>query len=307
MKVLLADIFNTSYIVEVRPSAEFGYEAGKIKLASIRLCRDVAPRVALITPGDSEFYLEYTESNGPGRTGRQGKLLQLSGLIDLESRLTVGCAGAVLTYLQRKKAVMYLPGDTENLAFQVFFIEMFSLSGTMYVDAETLNVLQIMHSQTHPQSHSQEPSATVSKEGLSVYGLFHHLARTPQGKYLLRQYFLRPSLDIGIIDERLDATAAFLRPDNGGLMESITKSLGQIKNIRTVLIHLRKGISNGMGKGFSGIKSGVWFSLRSFAFHALQIVDAISEMTGAENLPLRGKVRGDPSPGVLSRSVPDRV
>ncbi|KAL8944068.1 MAG: hypothetical protein Q9216_000659 [Gyalolechia sp. 2 TL-2023] len=289
--ILETDTFTTSYIVEIRPSVEFGYEAGKAKLASIRLGRDVAPRVTFVTPGDSESYLEHAESNKLGYNGRQGQLLYLSSLIDLESRLTVGCAGALLTYLQRRKAVMFLPGDMEgNLGLQVCHIETFNLSGNMFIDAETLSALQIMHNQTHPQSYSQESSAAGSKEGLSVYGLFHHLARTPQGKYLLRQYFLRPSLDIGIINERLDAVATFLRADNGRLMESITKSLGQIKNIRTVVIHLRKGISNGMGKGFSGIKSGVWFSLRSFAFHALQLVDAMSEMMGAENLPLRGKL-----------------
>ena len=132
-----------------------------------------------------------------------------------------------------------------------------------FIDTETLNALQIVHSQTHPQSHNQGPSPVGSKEGLSVYGLFHQLARTPQGKHLLRQYFLRPSLDIEIINERLDTVAVFLRPDNSGLMNSITKSLGQIRDMRTVVIHLKKGVSNGMGKASSGIKSGVWSSLRS--------------------------------------------
>lgn len=120
-----------------------------------------------------------------------------------------------------------------------------------------------MHSQKHPQSHNQGPSSSGSKEGLSIYGLFHHLARTPQGKHRLRQIFLRPSLNIDVINERLNAGSVFLRPDNSGLLESMTRSLGQTKNMRTVVVHLRKGISNGMGKGTGGIKSGVWSSLRS--------------------------------------------
>ena len=95
-----------------------------------------------------------------------------------------------------------------------------------------------------------------------MYGLFHHLARTPQGKYLLRQYFLRPSLDLNVINERLDFASVFLKPENHHPMDSIVKSLGQIKNMRTVIIHLRKGISNGLSKG-GGIKSGIWSSLRS--------------------------------------------
>lgn len=125
-----------------------------------------------------------------------------------------------------------------------------------------------MHSQSHPQSHNQGPSRASSgpKEGLSVYGLFSHLARTPQGKQLLRQYFLRPCLDIPTINERLDTARVFLRPDNTTLLSSIVKNLGQIKNMKTVVIHLKKGISNGMGNGSGGIKSGVWSSLRSVRY-----------------------------------------
>ncbi|KAL9011247.1 MAG: hypothetical protein Q9173_003891 [Seirophora scorigena] len=267
-----SDGFAPSYLVEVRPSSEFGYEAGLTKLASVRFVHDLAPHVAFITPGDAESLAENADGNTSRNTGRQGILLRLSGLVDLESRLTVGCAGAVLTYLQRRKAVVYLPGDRDaDHVFRVCFIETFSLAGFMSIDAETLSALQIMHSQVHPQSHMQGPSTSGSKEGLSVYGLFHHFARTPQGKNLLRQYFLRPSVDINVINERLDTSSVFLRPENTRLLDSMTKSLGQIKNMRTVVIHLRKGISSGMGKGSGGIRSGVWSSLRSFAFHALQV------------------------------------
>ena len=135
-----------------------------------------------------------------------------------------------------------------------------------FVNADTLASLQVLQSESHPQSHNQGPTkaSSGSKEGLSVYGLFHHLARTPQGKYLLRQYFLRPSLDMGIVNERLDTASVFLRPDNSDPLNLIVKSLGQIKNMKTVMIHLRKGIGNGLSKG-GGIKSGVWSSLRSVA------------------------------------------
>ena len=146
--------------------------------------------------------------------------------------------------------------------------------------------------------------ASGSKEGLSIYGLFQHLARTPQGRYLLRQYFLRPSLDVAVLNERLDTASTFLRPDNNNPMNSIIKSLGQIKNMRTVMIHLRKGVSNGLNKG-GGIKSGIWSSLRSvghslqyksfaytikFAFYTLQIQDALREVIGIERLAIGTKV-----------------
>ena len=116
----------------MRPSPEFNYESGKNKLVNLRIGSDVGPRVNFVTPGDADAYDEYNDGTGGGFAGRQGQLLRLSGWIDVESRLTVGCAGAVLTYLQRRKAVQYLPGDIDSeLAYRVSTIEMFSLSGMM--------------------------------------------------------------------------------------------------------------------------------------------------------------------------------
>lgn len=122
--------FRTPYIMELRPSSEFNYEAGKNKLINVPVAtHDDHP--SFIIPGNSN-YEGYDERYQTGFTGRQGKLLRLSGRIDLESRLSVGCAGAVLTYLARRKAVEYLPGDADaNLAFRVSTIEAFSLSDTM--------------------------------------------------------------------------------------------------------------------------------------------------------------------------------
>jgi len=277
------DRFGLPYILDVRPSPEFNYEAAKNKLVNLRIGSDAGPQVTFVTPGDAVAHDGYNDGIDGDVAGRQGKLLRLSGWIDVDSRVTVGCAGAVLTYLQRRKAVEYLPGDgSANLAFRITTIEMFSLSGTMYaafpltmpspvltrnlrfISADTLSSLQVLQSESHPHSHNQGPTkaSSGSKEGLSVYGLFHHLAHTPQGKYLLRQYFLRPSLNINIINERLDTIRAFLRPDSAVPLDSLIKSLKQVKNIRTVMIHLHKGVNIGSGNG-GGIKSGVWASLRS--------------------------------------------
>ena len=95
-----------------------------------------------------------------------------------------------------------------------------------------------------------------------MYGLFHHLARTPQGKLRLRQYFLRPSLNLDVLHERHDAISILLQASNETLLNDIVKSLKSIKNMKNVVTNLRKGISGGSSKN-QGLTSGVWFSLRS--------------------------------------------
>ncbi|MCJ1281630.1 MutS protein msh5 [Xylographa opegraphella] len=284
--------FSLPYIVDLRPSTEFQYEAGKRKLVEFQSAREDHSNASLLVPGDDGAFMGHGEAYAAGYTNRQGKLLRLSGRLDLESQLSVGCAGAILSYLQRRRAVQYLPGDDDaTRAFGIHDIEMFTLENIMYVNADTLTSLQILQSESHPNTHNQGPTnaSAGSKEGLSIYGLFQHLARTPQGKLLLRQYFLRPSLDIEIITERQNTATVFLRPDNVQHMDEIIKSLKHVKNMKTIMIHLHKGMSNAISKD-GGIKSGVWYSLRSFAFWTIGIRNVFLEVLGAEALSIRTKV-----------------
>ncbi|MCJ1385759.1 MutS protein msh5 [Xylographa soralifera] len=284
--------FSLPYILDLRPSTEFQYEAGKRKLVEFQSSKDDYSSASFLVPGDDGASARHGEAYEAGYTNRQGKLLRLSGQLDLESQLSVGCAGAVLSYLQRRRAVQYLPGDEDaSRAFRIRDIEMFTLENIMYVNADTLASLQILQSESHPNTHNQGPTnvSAGSKEGLSVYGLFHHLARTPQGKFLLRQYFLRPSLDIDLIIERQNTASVFLRPDNAQHMDEIIKSLKHVKNMKTIMIHLHKGMSNAISKD-GGIKSGVWYSLRSFAFWTMGIRNVFLKVLGAESLSIRTKV-----------------
>ena len=141
-----------------------------------------------------------------------------------------------------------------------------------HLSPETLTALQIIQLESNSKSKSQGPSedAHGSKEGLSIYGLFHHLARTPQGKYRLRQYFLRPSLDLDVINERLDSVGVFLRPINAEPVQNMIKSLKSIRNMRTVLINLRKGVNR---SGAKPVGSNVWSCIR---WVSLQSAGAIS-------------------------------
>lgn len=80
----------------------------------------------------NDAFGDYEDGNEIGCTNRQGRFLRLSAWIDMESRVTVRCAGALLTYIGRRKAVEYLPNDADAIeSFRISTIEMFSLKGQM--------------------------------------------------------------------------------------------------------------------------------------------------------------------------------
>ncbi|KAA8567184.1 hypothetical protein EYC84_010241 [Monilinia fructicola] len=271
-----------SYVLDSRPAAEFYYEAAKNKLASLEIAGMTGGGMTLATPGDDfggDRKHDQAELSG---TGRHGRLMRLAGWIDLDSRLSIGCAGAVLSYLGRRRSVEYLPNDEAALiAFRIRTIEMFSLADIMFVNADTLSSLQIIQSESHPNSHMQGPnkSTSGSKESLSVFGLFYHLASTPQGRQQLRKMFLRPSIDMSVIEERLRTIGTLVNVENQPLLEDLRKSLKRVKDIRTVVIHLQKGACGSSGRA-TAIKKGVWGSILSFSFHSLKILEALRGLAG---------------------------
>jgi DNA mismatch repair protein MSH5 len=213
----------------------------------------------------------------------------MSASVDMESRISIGCLGAVITWIQRKRASEYLQDDPlADLAYKILEVKMFSLKDTMLINPETLVSLQIIQPESHPNAFNQGPGTSGSKESLSIYGLFHHLARTPQGRMRLRQYFLRPSLDLASINARLNFVSVFVQAENSVALETISKSMSRIKNMRTTLAMLHRGVSGG-NKKLGGFKSGVWASLLEFCYHTIDIAETLKEVLGAETIPLRAR------------------
>ncbi|KAF3480173.1 mismatch repair protein 5 [Arthroderma uncinatum] len=236
----------TASDIDVRPTQEFGFENAKTKLSSLKINSKADEMVKFLIPGNSFSYDGDVTGDTVDFTEEQGDLLHIGGLVDMENRISVG-----------------------------------------FINKDTLASLQIIQSESHPNAFNQGPGKTSSssKEGLSIYGLFHHFARTPQGKRLLKQYFLRPSIDANVISQRHDFISAFLRPENDPPLGKIIKSLKNIKNLRPVMVHLRKGISTGSAK-FRGFKGVVWSTLLDFAFHAIDVNQSLKEVTGAQTLDI---------------------
>ncbi len=119
-------------MLEFRPSPEFSFDAGKTKLMNLNLFANSSCEVSFITPGDDDAYDGHGNGTEAGYTDRQGQLLRLSASIDMGSRMTIGCAGALLTYVARRKAVEYVPDDVyAKNSFRISALEVFSLQDTM--------------------------------------------------------------------------------------------------------------------------------------------------------------------------------
>ncbi|KAK8140447.1 hypothetical protein PG984_000513 [Apiospora sp. TS-2023a] len=273
-----------AYILRTLKSVDFQYDAGIEKLLGVQ-SQVAASHGIRHGSMEDEMLHQYDLEQEHGYS--QESRMRLGTIINLESRLAIGCAGAVLGDLHRRRTTQYLPNDPDALvAFSVKSVAMFTLFDSMFVNADTMTSLQIIQPEYHPNSQMRGPdkSSSGAKENLSLYGLFHYLACTPQGKHKLRKIFMRPSIDADLIRTRQRTITFFLRPGNAETVMQLGQDLRKVKNMRATIAYLEKGVDS-PGCNVS-IRNGVWASLQRFALYALRIRDALAQMAAAETIPV---------------------
>ncbi|PNY29296.1 MutS protein [Tolypocladium capitatum] len=280
-----ADDCSRRFILRALASSEFSPASALDRLAGLQFDSSPSPSAIFSGGGDGSSASSLAgEGDSSGcQESRNIKLMRLGSLVNLDSLSSVTCAGAVLAELHRRRSTGCLPdGQSAGSVFHVTSVQMFSLANHVFVNTETLQSLQIVHSELHPNSQiwGPHPNAVGAKESLSIYGLFHHLASTPQGRTCLRLLILRPTVDMDIIAERQRVIALLLRPENVGKTTQAASILRKIRNVRTTVSQLRRGIDcPSTGRSFD---RGVWATLRRFASQTLKLREVVGTLFGSE-------------------------
>ncbi|KAF8944484.1 MutS protein msh5 [Haplosporangium gracile] len=246
--------------LEVRPGGEFSYQLAKTKLISIviQFTQSERSSTASIAPGSSHAF---HGSADMGESVQRDAQIQLLNLVDLDSKESVGCAGAVISFLSRHGiAHRFTRGGRSTMAIAV---GAFTLDSFMYVNKNTLSSLQIFEDESHPSMHN---SIRGRKEGLSLFGLLSQ-TKTSQGRYLLKQWLLRPSLNMATIHERHQSVECFVLTENQSTVNQLADALSHIKNIPKVLQALsRKATIND------------WQSILEFVYYCVKVLNASQEI-----------------------------
>ena len=120
------------YRIDTRPASEFSYTTALTKLSNSRLFRPTASRPIFLVPGEPQDYNEDHPMEDLGMTNAQSASLQVSALLDVDNRAGIGCVGAILTYLQRRRGSEFLQHDPQaEEAYGISCVERFTLRSTM--------------------------------------------------------------------------------------------------------------------------------------------------------------------------------
>ncbi|OBZ71456.1 Prohibitin-2 [Grifola frondosa] len=266
---------------QVRPHKDFVPLKGRDRILSLRLLSEL-PELANPSDQDSnteprsayDFMRRRRDATGDPTSQRWNASIRLANFASVEgSPLCLGSVGALLDYLARARAVGDL--DDEGIGgLEVRNIEPLPLLNVMQINADALFSLQIFEDENHASIHSDK-----TKEGLSLFGIINN-TKTTLGRALLREWFLRPSLSLSVINSRHDAVACFLLPENLATANGMHAHLKGIKNVPRIIGIMKAGKA----------KVSDWQGLVKFAFHSLMLRDALAELNHAGGVEIVKKL-----------------
>ncbi|KAI8819391.1 muts domain V-domain-containing protein [Fimicolochytrium jonesii] len=258
--VTAADERLGSIEIAVRPSTDFIYQTAKNKILSLHVDEFDGPD--LDQPGQAN----------PSISGNKlSMMFQLESIISLENQEMVCCAGALLNYISKAK----LTGAIleRNIDMEVAKVEQFNLKKYMQINADAMWSLQIFQDEAHPNMFSKR-----SKEGLSLFGILDN-TKTPLGRTLLKQWFLRPSMEVEVIRQRHAAVEFFLMTDIRYEVDQLRAALRNIKNIPRALRKMK-----------SKATIPEWQMILKFAYYSLKVRGILREITTEAQLTLLQKM-----------------
>ncbi|KAJ8004927.1 hypothetical protein DPEC_G00141370 [Dallia pectoralis] len=231
---------NPEYRPEVvtYPNVDFGLEVSKQRLLSANL-----PLL-------------------PAAVTERERISYLSSCISFESPLMLRSVGALLKCLDRRRVGVELEDSSVGVPILQFLT--YTLKDVVFMDRDTYGVLQIFKSELHPSVYKLQSG---EKEGLSLYGILNR-CRCKFGSKLLRQWFLRPTRDLVVLNRRQEVVRFFSGPRNSDTQNTLQASLRNIRSIPTLLRRM----------SLSHTKVSDWQGLYKMVYSAVCIRDTMRSL-----------------------------
>lgn len=173
----------------------------------------------------------------PLESYRPSSYHSLAAVVDFDSKVQIQALGALVSFLQ---GTIFRLADSG--AVTVNRIVHAKSSMYMHINAATFSALHIFSTEHHPLIARGPGNA---KEGFSLYSLLDR-TQSKGGRQLLREWMMKPLIELDAIRERQEAVALFLQPHLQATTGVLLALLAKVGPVDRILTRIQKCATNPM-------------------------------------------------------------
>lgn len=159
----------------------------------------------------------------------------LASVIDLESTVQIQALGSLLSFLSKT----FFP-TSEGGLIAVSDIVRGNMSLYMSVPQATLSALHIFSTERHPLLAAK--GTGNAKEGFSLFSMLDS-TKSRGGRQRLREWMMKPLVDLDAIKQRQDGIELFLLPDFQDAVGTLLKLLERVGPVENIIKRIEKCVA----------------------------------------------------------------
>ncbi|XP_043255109.1 mutS protein homolog 5-like [Colletes gigas] len=203
----------------------------------------------------------------PRNANNSDRLTFLNSMLNFKCCAMIHALGSLLLFIDKHWNNIALDPSGKPSFASLNYV---TLDDLVMVDEDTYRALNIVQAKDHPSLFKFGKTTTTTK-GASLFSLFNRYCQSRPGSQFLWKTLRHPTRNVSVLQQRLNAIAFFLDPNNQSVVENLSSCLKHVYRLTNAVLACCSGPQ---------AKASNWYKLHKTVSHVICIGDICEDYAG---------------------------